>query len=128
MNIPKFNTENYDEFMTAFSTLVSRIYGAFDLPLDYLLQDNDAPANYNNVYANRYEKLRLCVLLVTGPRFTTDFKAHYSLYVEHVRTTGHGSTTINRFKNSQNGYLCHQAFWKHYANRAYQDNRATNAN
>ena len=43
MKIPKFKTENYDEFMTAFSALVSRIYGAFDIPLDYLLRENEAP-------------------------------------------------------------------------------------
>ena len=50
MKVPTFKSENYDEFMTAFSNLVSRKYGANDILLDYLLRDNETPANYNNAY------------------------------------------------------------------------------
>ena len=127
MKIPAFKTDNYDEFMTAFSSLVSRKYGANDIPLDYLLRENEAPGNYNNAYASRIDKLKECIIL-RGERFRTDSQALYSLYVEHIGTTGHGSNTVNRFKQSRNGFLCHRDFVQHYANRAYLDNRATNAN
>ena len=127
MSIPKFKSDNYDEFMTAFSSLVARKYGANDIPLDYLLRENEAPANYNAAFANRNDKIKNCILL-TGDRFRIDSETLYSLYVEHIGTTGHGSNTVNRFKQSRNGFLCHRAFLEHYANRAYLDNRATNAN
>lgn len=127
MTIPKFKSDNYGKFMTAFSSLVARKYGANDIPLDYLLRTNEAPANYNALFANRNDKIKQCILL-TGDRFRIDSETLYSLYVEHIGTTGHGSNTVNRFKQTRNGFQCHRAFLEHYANRAYLDNRATNAN
>jgi hypothetical protein len=46
MTIPKFIGRNYDEFMTAFTTLASRQIGANELPLDYLMRENDV-GEYN---------------------------------------------------------------------------------
>ena len=127
MKIPKFKSENYDEFMTAFSTLVSRKYGAFNVPLDYLLREQTVAADYNLPYDNRYEKLKNCIIL-HGDKFRSDRDALYSLYAEHIGTPGHGSNTINKYKTSKNGFLCHQSFVAHYANRAYKNTRATKAN
>ena len=55
MSIPKFVGTNYDEFMTAFTTLSSRQIGANQLPLDYLMRDNDR-GEYGALYASREKK------------------------------------------------------------------------
>lgn len=125
MDIPQFKGNNFDEFMTAFKTLVSRHTGANELPLDYLMRDN-VQGNYNAAYASREQKLKTCVTL-NGDNFRSDSELLYSLYVEHIGTTGIGSSTVNKFKSSKNGYSCHRDFVQHYVNRSYQDNKAQTA-
>ena len=61
MDIPKLTQKNYDEFNTAFATLVSRQIGVNDIPLDYLLRDN-AIGNYEAQYASREERLKQCII------------------------------------------------------------------
>ena len=126
MEVPKFKGQNYDEFMTSFTTLVSRQTGVNDLPLDYLMRENET-GNYEAAYTSREAKLKHCVRL-SGDNFRADSKALYSLYVQHIGTTGTGSSVINRFKDTNNGYQCHQEFKQHFANDTYKDNLATTAN
>ena len=125
MEIPKFKGSNFDEFMTAFRSLASRQIGANGLPLDYLMREGP-PENYNNTFASREAKLKACILF-QGDNFKADSEALYSLYVEHIGTTGIGSSTINKFKSSRNGFKCHHDLRLHYANRSYKDNKAQSA-
>ena len=126
MDVPKFKGLNYDEFMTSFTTLVSCQTGVNDLPLDYLMREN-ATGLYDAVYASREAKLKHCIRL-TGDNFRTDSKALYSLYIQHIGTTGTGSSVLNRFKDTQDGYNYHKEFKAHFANETYMDNLSTTAN
>ena len=126
MTIPKFVGTNYDEFMTAFTTLASRQIGTNELPLDYLMRENDIN-DYNSPYASREEKLKACILF-RGDNFLIDRASLYSLFVEHIGTTGLGSSIINKHSNTRNGRSCYRDFKLHFANATYLQNKATAAN
>ena len=126
MTIPKFIGTNYDEFMTSFTTLASRQVGANELPLDYLMRPNDT-GEYSALYASREEKLKACILF-RGDNFLVDRASLYSLFVEHIGTTGLGSSIINKHSNTRNGRSCYIDFKSHFANATYLQNKATSAN
>ena len=126
MTVPKFNGNNYDEFMTSFTTLANRQIGLNDLPLDYLMRENE-PQPYDGFYTSREDKMRSC-LLFQGDNFRVDRESLYSLFIEHIGTTGTGSSIVNKFKINRNGYLCFQEFKSHFANATYLQNKATTAN
>ena len=126
MSIPKFTGNNYDEFITAFTTLANRQIGLNDLPLDYLMRDEE-PAPYDGFYASREDKLRACILF-HGDNFRVDRESLYSLFIEHIGTTSTGSSIVNKFKRNRNGYLCYLEFKSHFANATYLQNKATTAN
>ena len=126
MSIPKFVGTNYDEFMTAFTTLASRQIGANELPLDYLMRQDDN-GDYNTPYASREEKLKACILF-RGDNFMVDRASLYSLFVEHIGTTGLGSSIINKHSTTRNGRRCYSDFRLHFANATYLQNKATAAN
>ena len=123
MSVPTFKGTNYDEFITAFTTLVSRQTGVNDLPLDYLMRENETGL-YDAVYSSREEKLKHCVTL-QGDNFRTDSQMLYSLFVQHIGTTGVGSSVVNKHKTSKNGYQCYKEFKAHFANETYKQNIAT---
>ena len=60
-----------------------------------------------------------------GDNFRTDSQALYPLYIEHIGTTGVGSSVVNRHKDSKNGFQCHKDFVQHFANDTYEQNVAT---
>ena len=126
MTVPKFTGTNYDEFITAFTTLANRQIGLNDLPLDYLMRDDD-PQPYNGIYTSREAKMRACIIF-RGDNFRVDRESLYSLFIEHIGTTGTGSSIVNKFKTNRNGYLCYQEFKSHFANATYLQNKATSAN
>ena len=126
MTVPSFKGTNYDEFIAAFKSLASRTIGVNDLPLDYLLRD-DPPGNYSTRYTSREEKLMKCIIF-QGDNFKTDRESLYSLFVEHLGTTGVGSAFVNKYETSRNGYKVYQDLKQHYANSTYLQNKATAAN
>ena len=126
MTVPKFNGSNYDEFITAFRSLASRSIGLNDLPLDYLMRD-DPPGNYTAGWTSREEKLMKCIVF-RGDNFRSDRESLYSLFVEHIGTTGAGSAFVNKYENSRNGQACYVDIKHHYANATYLQNKATSAN
>jgi hypothetical protein len=77
MTVPKVTGNNYDEFITSFTTLANRQIGLNDLPLDYLMREND-PQPYNAIYALREEKMRACIIF-RGDNFRVDRESLYSL-------------------------------------------------
>ena len=117
MSVPK---------ITSFTTLANRQIGLNDLPLDYLMRDHD-PTPSDGFYANREDKMRSCILF-QGDNFRVDREFLYSLFIEHIGTIGTGSSIINKFKTSRNGYLCFKEFKSHFANETYLQNKATTAN
>ena len=126
MTVPKFTGVNYDEFMTSFTTLANRQIGLNDLPLDYLMREQD-PSPYNGIFSSREDKMRSCILF-QGDNFKVDRESLYSLFIEHIGTTGTGSSIVNKFKTNRNGYLCYNEFKSHFANATYLQNKATSAN
>ena len=126
MTVPKFNGSNYDEFITAFRSLASRSIGLNDLPLDYLMRDS-APGTYNQAWASREEKLTNCITF-QGDNYRSDREALYSLFVEHIGTTGTGSAFVNKYERTRDGHACYQDIKQHYANATYLQNKATSAN
>ena len=126
MTVPSFKGSNYDEFIAAFKSLASRQIGVNDLPLDYILRD-EPPGNYMGVYASREEKLMKCIVF-RGDKFKTDRESLYSLFVEHIGTTGVGSAFINKYESTRNGYAVYRDLKQHYANSTYLQNKATAAN
>ena len=127
MDIPKFNVDNYDDFILAFTTKAKGTLGANKLPIDYVLRDNTAPANYNTPWTSREEKLKNCILL-RGDKYQIDNHAIYALYVQHLGSTGLGSSEVNRHSATRNGRQCHIDFQQHYANRTHLQNKAATAN
>ena len=126
MTVPKFHGHNYDEFISAFKSLASRHVGVNGLPLDYLMRDNP-PGDFFAVWNSREEKLVNCVIF-QGDNFRTDREAVYSLFVQHIGTTGPGSTFVNKYERSRNGYACYCDIKSHYANATYLQNKAAAAN
>jgi hypothetical protein len=126
MTVPKFNGNNYDEFMTSFKTLANRQIGLNDLPLDYLMRDHE-PQPYDALYTSREDKMKSCIIF-QGDNFRVDRESLYSLFIQHIGTTGTGSSIVNKFKTSRNGYLCFNEFKSHFANATYLQNKATSAN
>ena len=126
MTVPAFKGNNYDEFIAAFRSLASRQIGVNDLPLDYVMR-HDPPGNYNSPYTSRTDKLMKCIIF-RGDNFRTDRESLYSLFVEHIGTTGVGSAFVNKHERSRNGYLVYMDLKRHYANDTYLQNKATAAN
>ena len=126
MKVPKLTSTNYDAFHTAFFTLVSRQKSVHGIPLSYLLRDGPQSV-YHNGFPSRSEKLAACLEL-RGAKFNQDSQALYSLYVEHIGTTGMGSSTINAHKRTRNGRQCYLDLNSHHRNTTYLDNLATAAN
>jgi hypothetical protein len=126
MDIPKFTGSNFTTFHTAFASLASRHIGANDLPLDYILRLGPA-GDYGAPYTTRELKLKACITF-TGDNFRVDRESIYSLYVQHIGTTGIGSTIVNRYKRNKDGYRCFLELNQHFNNSTYKQNRATTAN
>ena len=126
MTVPAFKGTNYNEFMAAFKSLASRQIGVNDLSLDYILRD-DPPGNYMGAYASQEEKLMKCIVF-RGDKFKTDRESLYSLFVEHIGTTGAGSAFVNKYESTRNGYAVYRDLKQHYANSTYLQNKATAAN
>ena len=108
-------------------TKAKGIIGANKLPLDYVLRTDTAPANYNSPWPSREEKLKNCIVL-HGDKYNLDNQAIYAHYVQHIGSTGSGSSEVNRHSRTRNGRQCHLDFVQHYANRTHIQNKAAEAN
>ena len=126
MSIPKFNGNNHNEFMTAFTILANRQICINNISLDYLMRENELQP-YDGFYASRKDKMRSCMVF-TGDNFHVDRESLYSLFIKYIGTTSTGSSITNKFKLNQNGYLCFQEFKSHFANVTYLQNKATSVN
>jgi hypothetical protein len=126
LTVPKLTHNNYDEFETQFSQVVSRqtSNAGPGISMEYLLRLTDG--NYEDPFESRHDQLKACMKF-EGPVFKADREALYSLLVEHVGTDGIGSSTINTFKTSKNGRNCFLALRAHFKNETYLDNLATEA-
>ena len=101
ISVPKFNGHNFDNFSAQSNEIVARTYGNYGAPIDYLLRENNR--TYTYPWATRAKKLKN-YLYLNGSEFTMDSKL-YSLFVQFVGTTGHGSNLVIKHKISQNRYL-----------------------
>ena len=90
------------------------------------MRDN-APGTYDQAWASREEKLTNCIIF-QGDNYCSDREAFYSLFVEHIGTTGTGSAFVNKYERTRDGHACYQDIKKHYANATYLQNKATSAN
>lgn len=124
ITVPKFTTENYDDFMSKFLTVVSRTKGVHGVSIDYIIRDADG--NFDDMHATRKLKLRAC-LSRTGPKFQEDSQTLFGLYLQYIGTTGHGANIVKRFQTRKQGYQLHLAFVQHFANTTYLENKATQA-
>ena len=125
MVIPKLTTTNYDEFHTAFVTLLERIIGAYEIPLSYLFR-LEPPGNFEDRYESQEARLYNC-LPMRGNLFQSDSETLYALFVQHIGTTGTGSTTVNNHQLTRNGRQCYLELNNHFRNRSYLDNKAAKA-
>ena len=125
VTVPKFDGKNYDDFIAQFNEIISRTYGDYGAPIDYLLRDVNGL--YLSPWPTRAEKLRNCLSL-NGPEFMADRKTLFSLFVQYIGTTGHGSNLVTKYKTNQNGYQLYVDFKNHYHNEAYLGNQASAAN
>ena len=82
---------------------------------------------YMSPWLTRAEKLRNC-LSHNGSEFTADRKTLFSLFVQYIGTSGHGSNLVTKYKTTQNGYQLYIDFRNHYHNQAYLGNQASAAN
>ena len=121
MKVPKLTATNYETFNTAFTAVATRTMGTHGTTLDYLMRTENG--NYDSPWESRKIKLKMCTRL-TGPNFTRDSEALYSLYLEHVGNEGHGSNIVKQFKTNKSGYRCYHAFEAHFKNDAYLENKA----
>ena len=125
MTIPKLTATNYDEFITAFTALASRTMSSCGATLDYLMRENDG--NYDAVWVSRAERLKNCAKH-NGPCYRKDRETLYTLFIEHIGTTGLGSDVVNRYKRSKDGRSCYRDLNNHFKNESYLNNIATTAN
>ena len=70
MKAPKLTNINFEDWNTAFSSVVGRQYSLADVTLDYLLRDKDV-GYYNFVCRSRDEKIKNCISL-NGTRYRHD--------------------------------------------------------
>ena len=124
INVLKFTTDNYKDFMFKFLTIVSYAKGVHGVSINYLIHEVDG--NYNNMYATHKLKLRAC-LSYTGLKFQEDSQTLFGLYLQYIGTTGHGTNIFKRFQAWKQGYQLHLAFVQHFANTTYLENKATQA-
>lgn len=125
MEVPKLTNNNFDDFNTAFSAVVSRQTSRAGIALDYQLRDNEV-GNYNAIYSSREEKLKACMQLY-GTIFKEDSQAVYSLLVQHVGTTGTGSNIVRKHQTNKNGRSCYSEIKSHFQNASYKENLASAA-
>jgi hypothetical protein len=95
IDVPKFTSENYDDFMAKFLTVVSRTKGVHGVSIDYLVRATDG--NFNDIHPSRKLKLRAC-LSRRGPKFQEDSQTLYGLYLQYIGTTGHGANIVKQFQ------------------------------
>ena len=62
MEVPKLTNNNFDEFNTAFTAVVSCQTSRAGIALDYQLRINEV-GNYDAVYSSREDKLKSCMRL-----------------------------------------------------------------
>lgn len=91
-----------------------------------MFQQIEADGNFDDFHATRKLKLRACISR-TGPKFIEDSQTLYGLYLQYIGTTGHGANIVKRFQPRKQGYQLHLAFIQHFANTAYLENKATQA-
>ena len=126
MNIPKLTNTNYDEFLTSFTTMCDRIVGSFGIPISYLLRTTQRGNYMTGAYTTREERLHNCLVL-QGPLFQADSQLLYSLYVQHIGTSGTGSNVVNAHRLTQNGRECFMDINNHYRNQSFRDTLASKA-
>ena len=119
MTIPKLTATNYDEFITAFAALASRTMSSCGATLDYLMRERDG--NYDGVWVSRAERLKGCARH-RGAAYRKDRETLYTLFIEHVGTTGVGSDVVNRYKRSKDGHSCYRDLNNHFKNESYLNN------
>jgi hypothetical protein len=123
--IPTFTTtDNYDDFMSKFLTVVSHTKGFHGVSIDYIVREVDG--NFDDFHATRKLKLQAC-LSCHFPKFNEDSQTLYGLYLQYIGTTGHGANIVKRFQQHKQGYQLHFAFIHHFANTTYLENKATQA-
>jgi hypothetical protein len=105
--IPTFTTDNYDDFMSKFLTVVSCTKGVHGVSIDYIVHEVDG--NFDDFHATRKLKLQAC-LSRHGPKFNEDSQTLYGLYLQYIGTTGHGANIVKRFQQHKQGYQLHLAF------------------
>ena len=125
ITVPTFDGKNYDDFVAQFNKVVTRTYGNYGAPINYLLRETDGA--YMSPWTTRAEKLCNC-LSHTRPEYTTDGKTLFLLFVQYIGTTGHGSNLVIKYKTTQNGHRLYIDFRAHYHNQAYLGNQASAAN
>ena len=124
VDVPKLTPNNFDEFMTHFTSAARNVNGAYGDPIDYLFRSTNG--NYDAAWADRSDKLKQCTRL-DGTKFKHDSALLYNLYVQYVGTDGHGGTTVKKFARSKNGYQLHHQFIAHYRDESYLERKATEA-
>ena len=120
MTVPKLIATNFEQFNTAFSSVVQRQMSLSGASLSYLLRD-DAVGNYDAHWPTREDKLHHCLRL-DGSIFKDDSQSLYSLMVQRIGSTGVGSNIVNKFQISKNGRQCHVELKAHFQNN-YDDRR-----
>ena len=115
ITVPNVDGKNYDNYISQFNEVVTPTYGDHCTSIDYLLRE--ANGAYMLPWTTRTEKLCNCLSL-SGPKYTADWKTLYSLFVQYIGTTGHGSNLVIEHKTTQNGYQMYIDVCTHYHNQA----------
>ncbi|GFH61776.1 predicted protein [Chaetoceros tenuissimus] len=124
ITVPKFTSDNYDDFMAKFLTVVSRTKSVHGVSIDYIVREADG--NFNDIHQTRKLKLRAC-LSRRGPKFQEDQQTLFGLYLQYIGTSGNGANIVKQFQPRKQGYNLHFAFTNHFANDTYLQNKASQA-
>ena len=115
MKVPRLTNNNFEDWITEFSSVVGRQYSLADVTLDYLLLDKYV-GDYNFAWISRDEKIKNFISL-NGTRYKHDKEGIHSLAVKHIDTNGCGSNIIIKHEHSKDG-----------RNDSYKKNLSTTAN
>ena len=121
--VPKLTKSNWKTFSQAVKELLTRQRGVNNIPLIYVIRENDG--NYDGAYASTEEQLIQCLRL-NGGKYRSDNGTVWSLLAEHSVGT-EAESIVNRYEATRNGRSAWTALIQHMESTSYMDNVKSHA-
>ena len=126
MTVPKLTKKNWGDFKLAVSESLRRVYGVNEIPLTYVIRQNDTN-NFSTNYASRTERLIACTVH-NGDAYAEDNREVWGLLAQYCASNEEAKAITDRHKISKNGRTTWKELVLHFESSMYKSNCVAEGN